>query len=118
LDWSVTLEERLAKETGIEQLQLCRDSFAFLYGYPINTFKRISDSMKAQENADIKSAKKPRAYDHQSYDGLVDGLGVEHLDNFFADNGIDADTEMLHAGSLGRLTGMMFTALNAFSCTI
>ena len=68
-DWSVELDSTSFLPSSEKRLQLCRNSFSFLYGLKPNTMKRIAKAMKDIQSSEIKSAKQEKPFDHRSYFG-------------------------------------------------
>ena len=70
-------------------LQLCRESFSFLYGFSPNLMKKTSKKMKEVMSVDIFWIKTERAYDHRSYFG--NDYTIEEIQNIFDANGVECN---------------------------
>ena len=81
-------------------LQLCRKSACFLYGIKENAIKRISTRMRQCDNPDIKSARKVKSYNHNSFFGRqsVDKITVKEINDTWERNNIDINEKEVRAG--------------------
>jgi hypothetical protein len=88
MKWSVDLDPGWLPDNK-KTLQLCRESFSFLYGFSPNLMKKTSKKMKEVMSADIFSIKTERAYDHRSYFG--NDYTIEEIQNIFDANGVECN---------------------------
>ena len=83
MKWSLDIDPGWLPDNK-KTLQLCRESFSFLYGFSPNLMKKTSKKMKEVMSADIFSIKTERAYDHRSYFG--NDYTIEEIQNIFDAN--------------------------------
>ena len=88
MKWSVDVDSGWLPDNK-NTLQLCRESFSFLYGFSPNLMKKTSKKMKEVMSADIFSIKTERAYDHRSYFGS--DYTIEEIQNIFDANGLECN---------------------------
>ena len=88
MKWSVDVDLGWLPDNK-KTLQLCRESFSFLYGFSPNLMKKTSKKMKQVMSADIFSIKTERAYDHRSYFGS--DYTIEEIQNIFDANGLECN---------------------------
>ena len=88
MKWSVDVDPGWLPDNK-KSLQLCRESFSFLYGFSPNLMKKTSKKMKQVMSADIFSIKTERAYDHRSYFGS--DYTIEEIQNIFDVNGLECN---------------------------
>jgi hypothetical protein len=88
MKWTVDLDPGWLPDNK-KTLQLCRESFSFLYGFSPNLMKKTSKKMKTVMSAGISSIKTERAYDHRSYFGS--DYSIEDIQNIFDANGLECN---------------------------
>jgi hypothetical protein len=88
MNWTVDLEPGWLPDSN-KTLQLCRESFSFLYGFSPNLIKTTSRKMKAVMSADISSIHTERQYDHRSYFG--NDYTIEEIQKIFDSNGLESN---------------------------
>jgi hypothetical protein len=88
MNWTVDLDPGWLPDNK-KTLQLCRESFSFLYGFSPNLMKKTSKKMKTVMSAGISSIKTERAYDHRSYFGS--DYSIEDIQNIFDANGLECN---------------------------
>ena len=95
-DWSVELDSATYLPSGKKQLQLCRNSFSFLYGLKPNTMKRIAKAMKDLKTTEMKSARQEKPYDHRSFFGKE--YTLDDIQAIFDANGLDVGISEARSG--------------------
>lgn len=88
MTWTVDLDPGWLPDNK-KTLQLCRESFSFLYGFSPNLMKKTSKKMKTVMSAGISSIKTERAYDHRSYFGS--DYSIEDIQSIFDANGLECN---------------------------
>jgi hypothetical protein len=68
MKWTVDLDPGWLPDNR-KTLQLCRESFSFLYGFSPNLIKKTSKKIKSIMSADLSSLKTEAQYNHRSYFG-------------------------------------------------
>ena len=88
MNWTVDLDRGWLPDSK-QTLQLCRESFSFLYGFSPNLIKVTSKKMKAVMSADISSIRTERQYDHRSYFGK--DFTIKDIQKIFDSNGVESN---------------------------
>ena len=88
MKWTVDLDPGWLPDNK-KTLQLCRESFSFLYGFSPNLIKKTSKKIKDIMSADLSSIKTEAQYNHRSYFG--DDFTIDDIQKLFDANGLESD---------------------------
>ena len=88
MKWTVDLDPGWLPDNR-KTLQLCRESFSFLYGFSPNLIKKTSKKIKSIMSAELSSIKAEAKYNHRSYFG--DDFTIDHIQTIFDANGLESD---------------------------
>jgi len=107
MDWTIKVNRSNYLPDNKQTMDLCRQSFSFLYGLSKHSLIKISKKMKTVNSTDVFSSTTEKKYDHHSYFG--DEFTLEDVQNVFDGNGIDADVQMKR-GALLRYSQIFIDA--------
>jgi hypothetical protein len=97
-DWNIDVGNNNFLPKSRSTLNLCRESFCFMYGISVNSMKRISSSMKTAGSSEITTAKKERDYNHHTYFG--DQYTMQEIMDIFDDNDLNGGADEARASLL------------------